>query len=195
MPSVPMLSVYGVGTVPCRPDDLGICMELSLLAVTQYSNFSFNSMCKFGDEYVGCNDFGVFTLDGDTDNGVDIYALFELMSTDFGVANQKRIRKLYLGYETSGDLVVFVKDDDNNVRRYTVDAALADQRQHSVKVPVGRDGKGRYWSFGVENVRGCDFSIDSIDALVAVLPTKSGKVSDNTASLVIPIMTVCGVGD
>jgi len=187
---IPSLYAYGTGTVPCREEYLGLCTELSLLAPTQYSNYNFDSMCKFGDVYLGCNELGIFTLDGETDNNIHIAALFELLLTDFGVPNQKRIRKVYLGYEASGSLVLEIKDDDDNTRRYTVEAALANQRQHGARVPVGRDGKGRYWTFGVENVEGCDFSLDSMDVLVTVLGKKSGKVSTSTGRMLLPALTI-----
>ncbi len=191
---LPSVYAYGTGTVPCREDHLGLCMELSLLAPTQYANYNFDGMCKFGDSYLGCNELGIFTLDGDTDDNIHIAAFFELLLTDLGIPNQKRIRKAYLGYEASGSLVLEVKDDDNNVRRFTVFAALDDQRQHGVRVPIGRDGKGRYWSFRVENVGGCDFSVDSMDVLVTVLAKKSGKTSVSASRSRIPVITIRGLG-
>jgi len=187
---LPIFYVYGTGTVPHREEHLGICMELSLLAPTQYSNYNFDAMCKFGDVYLGCNELGVFSLDGDTDSNIHIDAFFELSLTDFGVPNQKRIRKVYLGYEASGSLVLEVKDDDNNVRRFTITAALDNQRQHGVRVPVGRDGKGRYWAFRLENVEGCDFSVDSMDALITVLSRKSGKTMTNVGRMRLPSLTI-----
>jgi len=191
---LPSLFACGTGTVPEWDDYLGLCMELSLLAPTQYANYSFDALCQFGDVYLGSNDAGIFSLDGNTDNGIHIAAFFELLLTDFGIPNQKRIRKAYLGYEASGSLVLEAKDDDNNVRRYTVGAALDDQRQYGVHVPVGRDGKGRYWTFRLENVDGCDFSVDSIDVLVTVLARKSGKTSVNAGRFRIPVPGVYGVG-
>ena len=191
---LPIFYVYGTGTVPCREDHLGLCTELSLLAPTQYSNYNFDAMCKFGDVYLGCNEFGIFSLDGETDDNIHIAAFFELLLTDFGIPNQKRIRKAYLGYEASGSLVLEVEDDDNNVRRFTVGAALADHRQHGTRVPVGRDGKGRYWAFRLENVDGCDFSVDSMDVLVTVLAKKSGKTSINAGRFRLPMLTVRGLG-
>ena len=191
---IPAFYVYGTGTVPQREDYLGLCMELSLLAPTQYANYSFDAMCKFGDVYLGCNELGIFTLDGDTDNNVHIAAFLELLLTDFGIPNQKRIRKIYLGYEASGSLVLEVRDDDDNARRFTVEAALDDQRQHGVRVPTGRDGKGRYWTFRLENVDGCDFSVDGMDALVTILGKKSGKVSTSAGRMLLPVLTMRGLG-
>jgi hypothetical protein len=157
-------------------DYLGMCTELSLLAVTQYAKYNFDGMCKLGDVYLGCNGDGIFELTGGKDNATDIDAFFELPATDFGSPNQKRIRRAYLGYEADGQLVLEFKYDDNNVRRYPVNTVLKDLRQHGGVVPIGRDGKGRYWGFKIENVNGSDFSVDSIDVSVMLLGKKPGKV-------------------
>ena len=180
------LIVYGTGTVPARSTHLGMSMELALLALTQYVNYNFDAMCKFGDAHLGCNELGIFELTGSSDDNIEIDAFFELLTTDFGIPNQKRIRKAYLGYEASGSLVLEVKDDENNIRRFTLENALDDQRQHGVRVSVGRDGKGRYWSFKIENVGGCDFSVDSMNALITVLARKPGKTITNSAKLLLP---------
>lgn len=191
---LPSLYVYGTGTVPCRTDALGLCMELSLLAPTQYVNYNFDSMCKFGDVYIGCDEYGIFELTGKKDNNIDIDALVRWPTTDFGIPNQKRIRKGYLGCETSGSLVLITKDEEDNERRFILEASLLRQTQRGVKVPIGRDGKGRYWCFELENISGCDFSIDSLDVSVVVLPKKSGKISLNRARMVLPALECCGVG-
>ncbi|MCK5611056.1 hypothetical protein KAR91_54790, partial [Candidatus Pacearchaeota archaeon] len=36
-------------------------------AVTEYSNFDFNSMCEFNGVYLGGNSNGIFQMTGDTD--------------------------------------------------------------------------------------------------------------------------------
>lgn len=185
---LPALVVYATGTTPPRSTHLGIVTELALLASSQYIHYNFDAMCKFGDTYLGCNEAGIFALDGDSDNNIKIDAFFELLTTDFGIPNQKRIRKVYLGYEASGSLVLEVLDDGNNSRRYTVESSLKDQRQSNAKISVGRDGKGRYWTFKVENINGCDFSLDSIDVLMTILNKKPGKTYLSKAKLVLPAL-------
>jgi len=194
MSELPLLYIRGTGTVPCREDFLGICLELALFAPSQYENYNFRSMCKFGDVYIGCNEYGIFELDGDNDNNTDIDAFVEWPLTDFGVPNQKRIRKIYTGYEASGSLVFVVKNEEDNKREVTVDAALGSQVQHSAKSPVGRDGKGRYWSLELRNVGGCDFSLDSIEAAIVVLARKSGRTEFNRGRAILPAVEVYGSG-
>jgi hypothetical protein len=154
-------------------DRLGLCMNLKRVAVSQFANYNFNSMCKVGNVYLGANENGIFELDsGSTDNTTDITAAFELLTTDFGIEQQKRIRSVFLGYETDGRLILKIKDDDNNERDFTLPAEVGGNKQVSAKVNPGRDGKGRYWMIRVENVEGSDFSIDTITAILTLLTRK-----------------------
>ena len=152
-------------------EKLTLNINLSILAVTQFCNYNFNSFCKIGDKYFGASDSGIFELEGDNDNGTDIDAFFELPVSDFGIENVKRIRKLYVGYEAKDDLTVTVKDNEDNARSYTL-SYLDYDRQNGGQVDVGRDGLGRYWQIRIDNTNGCYFAIDSIDLLPVILGRK-----------------------
>ena len=145
------------------PDRLGVCLQLDRLAASQYAGWNFNSMCKFGDKYLGADENGVFTLDeGDYDNSELIPAFFELLTSDYGTRNPKKIRSMYFGYESDGNLLLTVKTDDGDERVYNLNPNQIPDKQHSVKVSIGRDGKGRYFMVRIDNVDGADFSVDRI---------------------------------
>jgi hypothetical protein len=145
-------------------------MNLRKVAVSQYANYNFNSMCKFGKVYLGADENGIFELDsGAVDGTADIEAFFETATSDLGSEYKKRIRSVYIGYETDGRLILKIKDDDNNERSETLPADVAGNKQVSAKVNPGRDGKGHYWMFRIENVDGSDFSIDAITAILTLL--------------------------
>jgi hypothetical protein len=155
------------------PDYLGLCMELRGYRVSQYANYNFNSMCKFNGVHLGGNDSGIFVLDsGDRDDATQIEAFFELATSDFGIANQKRWRSMYVGYKSEGDLVLTVKDDQDNERSFNLEPIFADLSSHGQKVGIGRDGKGRYWMVRIDNVGGVDFSIDQITGIPVILGRK-----------------------
>lgn len=155
------------------PEYLGLCLALERVAPTQYRNYNFNSMCKFGDVYLGAGESGIFTLDdGDLDDTDAIEAFFELVTSDWGIPTQKRIRSLYISYETNGDLILSVFDDDNNERNYMLEPLYASNKQYTQKVAIGRDGKGTYWMIRIENINGVDFSIDKIQAVPIILGKK-----------------------
>jgi len=152
---------------------LGLAMRLNNLAVSQYCGYNFDSMVKFSNMYLGAGEEGLFTLeDADTDNGVDIDAIIEFPTTDFGISHQKRFRSLYAGYETNGEMIITLYDDEGNERRYTLPSANISNKQHGSKVKINRDGKGRYWTVRVENAAGCDFSLNMLEAIVTILARK-----------------------
>jgi hypothetical protein len=157
-------------------DYLGLCLQLERMAISQYANFNFNSMAIFNGQCLGANEAGIFQLDsGDRDNTSEIPAFFELMTSDWGIENQKRIRSIYVGYETNGRLFFKVKDDDANETEYILEPNHLDHAQHGAKLPGSRRGKGRYWFIRVDNMNGADFSVDNIKVLPVVLGRKPSK--------------------
>ena len=141
---------------------------LQARATTQYINYNFNSMVKFGDKYLGASSDGIYELDGDTDDGQYIGAYFELIVTDFGISNPKKTRFLFLGYEAEGNLIVTLAADEGARQSYTVDSLKTGQQ--SRRITTNRDMQGRYIMVGISNVRGCDFGIDSVDVTIVIRP-------------------------
>ena len=136
---------------------------------TQYLNYSFTSMVKFGDSYLGCNEDGIVELRGNNDNGRAIDAWVKLPSTDFVIPNPKKCRAGYIGYEAQGELDVRVQADEGP--EY-VAILPVNNKQQGRKFPISRNIKGRYITFTILNVNGCDFGIDSMDVCVIITPCK-----------------------
>lgn len=154
-------------------DCLGLCVELSGSRASQYAGYNFNSMCRFGEVYLGADDNGIAVLDsGHLDRTAKVEAFFELPTTDFGSDLQKRIRKAYIGGETNGELMLTVKDDDGNERSFVITPSHSGNQQHTMAVPIGRGGKGRYWMLRIDNVNGSDFSVDSMSVLPILMARK-----------------------
>ena len=150
-----------------RVEHFDLAMCLNNLAVSQYCRYDFDSLC--GKLAAGEN--GIFTLDdAETDAGVTIDSIIELPLTDFGISHQKRLRSVYIGYETKGSLKLIVSNDEGNEREYFLESTR--EKQHGEKISIDRDGKGRYWQFRIENIDGCDFSLDVIEIIPVVLGRK-----------------------
>jgi len=145
-----------------------IDLNLKIRAGAQYSDsFEFTSMVKFGDKFIGTKDTGLFEIGGDSDDGVNIDAYFIPLKTDFGLANPKRMRFGYFGFKSASDLSLEVSTDDESPRSYTVSARLSGQQ--GGRKSIGRNGKGRYWSYKIGNTNGADFSFDSLKVLPVIL--------------------------
>ena len=148
----------------------GIALNLKRLAPTQYRNYDFNSMCVFQGRPIAAGSAGIYSLeDAEKDSGTNINSLVEFPTSDFGDMVVKRFRKLYVGYETSGNLMLSWTVDDTNTGSTVLTDNKTSQKQHRGIVPMSRAYKGSYWMFKLENAAGCDFSIDMIEGVPVVL--------------------------
>lgn len=141
-------------------------------ATTQYLDFEFNSLVKFGDKFLCSSNSGLFILEGTTnifpvDNNsyTPINSYFETSTLDFGISAQKRLRSVYIGYEADGNLTLKVSTELSDVESYTLPATTTGQ--HARKVSINRSLKGRYWAFQIYG-SGVTFSIDTIEVLPIV---------------------------
>lgn len=139
-------------------------IQVSRRATGQYTNFDFNSYCRFGDTYLSAKSDGIFELTGGTDDGTDIDAYFEPIMSDFGHHGFLRCRYLYTGGESDGDCYYKVKFDEQTFGTYTVDFQKASGQQ-TVRTAIGRDKYGRYCTIQFGNTDGADFSVDSMRGL------------------------------
>ena len=148
-------------------DRLTICLALHRLAVSQYSNYNFNSMCNFDGLLLGCNEDGLFKLDsGDVDNTSHIDAFFRLGPSELGITENKSVRHLVVNARLDGPLRMSVNPDGKGDVSTEMIPKNEDLRLIGIKVPIGKDSKGRSLDLKVENVQGSDFTINRIDALL-----------------------------
>lgn len=147
-----------------------IAMHTERLALTQYTNYPFNSFAKFNGTYIGASDDGLFVLTGDTDNGAAIQAVARVGVSDMGTSHLKRVDRLYVGYRCNGQMIVRVITDENEQRDYLVTAPESDEldKLHGGRVRMGRGVQSRYWQFELRNVNGTYFAVDIIE----LKPTK-----------------------
>jgi len=161
------------GSIPATPDNaerLCVALEFKRLAITQYSNFNFESLAVFNGVLIGATIDGLYSLlDADDDDGTDIDAIFETITTDFGVPSKKKLRRAYIAGEASGNITFKFKTDDGDYEEYTLTPAQLSQLQHRCRLNLKHIQKGNYWMLRVENADGCDFSIDSVDLLTIIM--------------------------
>jgi hypothetical protein len=141
-------------------------------ATTQYLDFNFNSMVKFGHQFLCAGESGLYRLEGTSkishvENGSfsEFTAYFEPVTMDFGISNAKRLRAVYIGYEADGDLSLKVSTELSAVQSYTLSATT--DGQHARRVIISRSLKGRYWTFQFYG-NGVKFSIDHVSVLPVV---------------------------
>ncbi len=150
---------------------LGIMLNSEIMAPTQYDGFNFKGLCVFEGVILGCGESGIFQVSGDTDNGTDIEAFFQVPSTDLGIPAQKKVRSMILSGYQHGSLKVTIVCDNDEKTVYTLNLN-GPIETGSVKVDLNSDDFGRFIGLLVENTEGSDFSIDVLDLLVLI--TKLG---------------------
>lgn len=162
----------------CLQDSVTVCIELWNLAISQYTNYSFSALCKFGDIMLGGDGQGLFKiLEGSTDEGELINGYFVVGPSDFGSENEKRLRRLYFGLKTEGSLLAEVTGSSSQTVKREVVGHKQNLELHNQQVSGGRDIRGRYLTLKVSNDNGCDFTVNEIRAVLIPLSAKTTEVS------------------
>lgn len=156
-----LIGTFGNCVTLCINTELGDPQEK---AASQFTSYGFNSYAEVAGRYLGAGDSGLYAIEeGKDDSGTDIAAGFAPVMSDFGDSHPKRLRYLDFGYEADGDLQVTVTVDEQCEGTYILEAQKYDQKRR--RLAINRNLSGRYWTIKVENLLGCDFSVDTIDAV------------------------------
>jgi hypothetical protein len=151
-------------------DSLCLNLLLPTRGITQFINFNFTSACTFEGKALASNENGIFLLESsELDDGVEILSLTELARTDFGISNEKRVRKVWVGYQSLGELLFLVSADGGDWEEFTMPENQGELNQKGAEFTLPRSMHGRYWQFAIQNPNGVDFSIDQIQVMLVVL--------------------------
>lgn len=160
---LPMLQLHIDGSIPAvQSAATTLVLQTERGALTHYTNYPFNSFAAFNGVYLGACDDGVFALTGADDAGAAIAAAARTGITDFGTSHLKRIERIYVGYRSTGRMILRVITEE----RWTRDYALVSDGHsglHGARVRLGRGLEARYWQFELQNDAGCDFDHDMME--------------------------------
>jgi hypothetical protein len=136
------------------------------MPVSEYDNYTFNSLAYAPHEMIGCTDQGVYTMTGDDDAGAPIAAELTSMMLDFATSRQKRLSAAWIGYKADGELVLRVRavDMDELVEYCFVGRNVSGApAQQENRFKLGKGLRSRYWQFELINKEGADFEIDQVE--------------------------------
>lgn len=131
------------------------------------TTLAFNSMCRFGDIYLGADSTGLYQLTGANDDGSNISSYIKTGKFDLGTERLKSIRYFYFGLETTGAMQLTVYVD--GVEKLTRAIKYPGAGRQTVRVKIPRGLKGRYWEFKLANTDGCSFVLYSVQIFPVVL--------------------------
>lgn len=127
-------------------------------AVSEYTNYNFNSFAKVGDRYIAASSAGLYELTGETDDGTDIIADIKSGFAQFAGTRHTLFKAIYLGMRGEGSFVLKLVTGEGQTYTYSVTAS--DMR--STKVHMGKGLRARYFAFELIST-GQDFDLDSIE--------------------------------
>jgi len=128
-------------------------------AVTEYTNFAFNSYAAVGGRYFAASENGLFALGGDEDLTAAIDARIKTRDTTFGSPQRKRCTRAYVRGVFAGDMQVSTYAEGLERAYY---ANIQSAQRQSKRVQLGRAVDATYWAIALENVAGADFTLDDI---------------------------------
>lgn len=127
-------------------------------AVTEYTNYNFNSFAAMGNKYLAASDSGLYELNGDDDQGTDIIARIKSGLMQMGGAHFTSFKAAYLGLRGNGDWVFKLETGDGKEYVYSIVA----QDMQTTKVRLGKGLRSRYFAFELIST-GQDFDMDSVE--------------------------------
>jgi hypothetical protein len=128
-------------------------------AVTEYTNYNFNSFAQRGLKYIAANSTGIYELDGDTDNGASINADIISAFMQMNGSKLSGLKGIYLAIRGGGQY--FIKVINGDGREYIYEA-LGQPGLMTTKVNVGKGLRARYIAFQLTST-GQDFDVDSLE--------------------------------
>lgn len=144
-------------------------MNTQSQALSQYTNYPFNSYLGLAGMTYGAADTGLYRLGGETDAGEPIHARIRQGMSAFGSQLKKAFPSMYLGYTANGDLRLSVvaadpRTGERIAHAYRLRARAADSVREG-RVKVGAGLQSVYFDYVIENINGADFALDVIEFL------------------------------
>jgi hypothetical protein len=157
---------------PLNRDFPGWAINAESNVPSRYARLPANSICQFNGVTYVANAGGIYSLDGDDDDGAPIRTCIDLGLTDYGSEANKRIPEVYIAIRTPGKMRLGIETNKTEGRFYY---ALGPSAKLVVnRVTPGRGLEGRYWHLQLANVDGCDFELESL-AFTPLLLKRSGR--------------------
>lgn len=138
--------------------------------LTTYSNFSFDKVVRFKDDYYGVNKNGLFKLGGTTDFSeaapTEVNWSFKTCMTDFGVEQLQSVDSAYFGGRLGPQAAVTLFYGDEGAESYSYETPR-DSSAQNYRQLFGRGIRARYFALGVSGSGA--MSLDSVVFSVTTL--------------------------
>lgn len=130
-------------------------------AMTEYTNYEFNSFAKIGNSYYGAGPNGLFRLDGTTDNGENIDWVVETGMHDDKDTRLKRMPELVMALRANQAIRVRIHHDDLRYNDYVIPASKRDTI-YQTRAVLGKGVRSRYFGVELQGLNNADLELDSM---------------------------------
>jgi hypothetical protein len=168
----PMSYMNIIGISLSHTGVLTLVINTENFALSEYSNYAFNSFTHFNGKDIGCKSDGIYELAGNDDNGIGISALVRFPTVDLEENLAKRLKELIYTGRNSGILVFKVIENENTTGAYSYNTELATSTIHWERIKTGKGRRSRFVTVELSNFNGCDFDINSLRGLADPIPQK-----------------------
>lgn len=148
----------------------GWVMNPETYAVSTYSNFSFNSITAFMNDYLLASSTGLYSMGGDLDEAAYITSRMKTASMAFETSNRKQVPEVLLGVNNSGKVILTVSVDGQHTAYYELKPST--QYLDTQQIKVGKGLHGRYWQFELVTKQNSTFDLDTFEFLPVVFGRK-----------------------
>ena len=141
---------------------MGYSLNTRLAAVSEYSNYPFNSFAMIGGKPYGAAKGGIYRLDADDDDGDPINAHVRTGILNFEALT--RVPNAWIGYTSSGELVfkTIIMDKGRKKENWYRMKARPDGAPVESRFDPAKGLLGTYWAFEIANLDGADFELDIV---------------------------------
>lgn len=161
----PALSAYAVAGEVVEVTYEAYAINLSTGAVTHYTNYPFDNILRFGNEFYGVAATGLYYIGGATDLGAEITCQLRTFPTDFKGKNLKRVAYSYLTGRADQGVVVGVTPDEGLTHNY--ESSFGEDTQlRNHRSTLGKGLRGVYYDFSISNVGGGQLEVDELSIQV-----------------------------
>lgn len=157
---------------PNNDDFAGWSVNLETNATTRYEKLPANSFAQLNGVTYVANAAGIYAYGGDTDAGQPIKASITLPRTDYGTQMDKRIHYMFIGARNASKLRLVVNTSNADRQYYSIKPTTVSMV--STRVKLGQGIRGRYWQFGLTNIDGGDFELESM-SFTPALQSRHGR--------------------
>lgn len=144
-------------------------MNTETAALSEYTNFAFNSVTYMNGKLYATSEDGFYVLEGQNDDGTNTNAYIESGYSDLGEQHTKHAGSMYFGYTSDGPIGVDVETYGSGHAKQSYELELRDATSpRNTRVKLGKGLSSRHWRVTVKNKDGSHFELNDAALDVAV---------------------------